>query len=323
MENVIKYVQETLGIATKIIKVNKEELNHLPFFILNTFEIWKTVIFDKEVFLFEKATTEHLTPLQYRKQMMLLVKKLNSPIIFVLTDMKAYDRNRLIQQKVNFIIEDKQIFIPQLLIDLKEYQPKIPVGTENLQPAAQVIILYHILKKPMDGLNYKQIATLLDYSYLTISRAIENLVNLKLCATAGTKEKTLVLQTDKKKLWELAIPYFKLPIKKSLFINDRLPDDLIFISDINALAHYTDLNNENINHYAINHTDFLRLKKEGLIKKTSQYDGEYKIDLWRYNPNILTDTKYVDPLSLYITYKETKDERIEMGLEQIIEQFIW
>lgn len=323
MESVIKYVQETLGIATSIMRVKQEELNNLPFYILNIYEIWKTVMFNKEVFLLEKATAEQLTPLQYKKQMILLEKKLNSPIIFVLTDMKAYDRNRLIQQKVNFIIKDKQIFFPQLLIDLKEYLPRVQMNIENLQPAAQVIILYHLLKKPMDGLNYKQIAGLLGYSYLTISRAVENLVNLKLCTTAGTKEKTLVLKQGKKQLWEQAMPFMKPPIKRTLFINDELPEDLIFISDINALAYYTDLNNDNLKHYAINHTEFLRLEKEGLIKQTSQYDGDYKIELWRYDPNSLTDTNYVDPLSLYLTYKETTDERVEMALEQIIEQIQW
>ncbi len=323
MESVIKYVQETLGIATSIMRVKQEELNNLPFYILNTYEIWKTVMFNKEVFLLEKATAEQLTPLQYKKQMILLEKKLNSPIIFVLTDMKAYDRNRLIQQKVNFIIKDKQIFFPQLLIDLNEYLPRVHMNIEYLKPAAQVIILYHLLKKPMDGLNYKQIAGLLGYSYLTISRAVENLVNLKLCTTAGTKEKTLVLKQGKKQLWEQAMPFMKPPIKRTLFINDELPEDLIFISDINALAYYTDLNNDNLKHYAINHTEFLRLEKEGLIKQTSQYDGDYKIELWRYDPNSLTDTNYVDPLSLYLTYKETTDERVEMALEQIIEQKQW
>jgi len=323
MENIMKYVQEVLATDINITKLKREELNHIPFYIVNIYDIWKTIIFDKKVILLEKTTSEHLTPLQYQKHKAQMEKKTGGLVVFILSDMQAYDRNRLTQKKINFIIEDKQIFIPQLLIDLKEYLPKVQVNTETLQPAAQVMILYHIQIDCIDGLNYKQIAKLLNYSYLTISRAVENLVNLELCTTIGTKEKILVIPTDKKLLWEKALPYMKPPIKKTLFINDVLPENLIFISDINALAYYTNLNNDKHKHYAINHNDFTMLEKEGMIKQTSQYDGDFKIELWRYNPHILTDTKYVDPLSLYIIYKESKDERIEMALEQIEKEIVW
>jgi hypothetical protein len=35
------------------------------------------------------------------------------------------------------------------------------------------------------------------------------------------------------------------------------------------------------------------------------------------------DMAVVDPLSLYLSVKESRDERIEMALEQILEKFIW
>ena len=323
MEKAIAYLQETLGTNLLINKAEKDELKKLPFYIHNIYKVWRTLLFDKKVFLLENNTNEHLTPLQYQKHKELLEKKTGALIVFILSDMKAYDRNRLTQRKINFIIEDKQIFIPQLLIDLKEYQLKAQVVAEALQPAAQVIILYHIQIKSLDGCNYKQAAKLLDYSYLSISRAVENLVNLELCKTEGTKEKTLVIQADKKELWQSALPYMKPPIRKIVFINDKLPDHLIRITDINALAYYTDLNGDKHKYYAVNHKEFTKLKKEELITETSQYDGDYRIELWRYNPNILTDTKYVDPLSLCITYKESIDERIEMAIEQIKKKILW
>jgi len=323
MRKVIEYIQDTLGIGLEIKRAKKNELKNMPLYINSTYDIWKAILFGKEVFFLKKMTLEHFTPLQYQKHKEQLEKKTGSLVIYILPDMKAYDRNRLTQKKINFIIEDKQIFIPQLIIDLKEYLPKVQINTESLQPAAQLMILYHIQKKCLDSFNYKQIANLLEYSYLTISRAVANLVKLGLCEAKGVKEKTLLFPKDKKELWQKALPYMKSPIKKTLFINDVLQEELIRISDINALAYYTDLNNDINKYYAINHSFFTELEKNGVIKQSSQYDGDYKIELWRYNPNILTDTKYVDSLSLYISYKECKDERIEMALEQIIEQIQW
>ena len=323
MKNTIAYMQKIFGAEMNVTKANKGVLDKLPLYINSTYDIWNAVIFDKEVLLLAKNTIEHLTPLQYQKHKEQTEKKTGALIVFILSDMKAYDRNRLTQKKINFIIEDKQVFIPQLLIGLKDYLPKTKIIIEALQPAAQLMILYHIQRKQLGGFTYKEIANMLDYSYLSISRAVENLVKLDLCETEGNKEKTLVFKATKKELWNKALPYMKPPIKKTLFINDELPKDLIFISDINALAFYSDLNNDKHKHYAINHTEFLKLEKEGFIKETSHYDGDYKIELWRYNPRTLTDTEYVDPLSLYITYKQSKDERIEMALEQIEDMIIW
>ena len=183
------------------------------------------------------------------------------------------------------------------------------------------MILYHIQKKPLYGFTYKELADILDFSYITISRAVDNLVKLELCKTEGNKEKTLVIKTDKKELWNNALPYLKPPIKKTIFINEKLPKNLIRISNINALAFYTDLNDDMNIHYAINNNDFVKLVKDGLINETSQYDGEYKVELWRYNPNTLTDTEHVDPLSLYLCFRNEHDERIEKALEQIIKSF--
>jgi len=323
MKNVITYLDKTLGIEVNATKINKGVQDKLPLYINSIYNIWTAIIFGKKVLFLAKKTIEHLTPLQYQKHKELLEKKTGMLIVFILSDMKAYDRNRITQKRINFIIEDKQVFIPQLLIDLKDYLPKIKPKPIVLQPAAQLMILYHIQIKPLDGFTYKELAELLDYSYITISRAVDNLVKLELCKTEGTKEKTLVFITDRKELWKKALPYLKTPIKSTIFINEELPKDLLCISNINALAFYTDLNNETNIRYAINNNDFVKFMKDGLINETSKYDGEYKIELWRYNPNILTTNDFVDPLSLYLYFRNETDESIEMALEQIIEQLPW
>jgi len=323
MKNVITYLDKTLGIEVNATKINKGVQDKLPLYINSIYNILAAIMFGKKVLFLTKKTTEHLTPLQYQKHKELLEKKTGMLIVFILSDMKAYDRNRITQKRINFIIEDKQVFIPQLLIDLKDYLPKIKIITEALQPAAQLIILYHIQRKQLEGFTYKELVNILNYSYLTMSRAVDNLVKLDLCETEGNKEKTLVFKATKKELWKKALPYMKSPIKKTLYINDALPKNLIFISDINALAFYSDMNNDRQKHYAIYHSEFIKLEKEGFIKETSQYDGDYHIELWRYNPNILTNNDFVDPLSLYLCYRNETDERIEMALEQIEEMIPW
>lgn len=323
MERIVTYLQNTLGENLDAHRADKKLLDKLPLYINSTYDVWKVVVLNREVLLLGMRTTEHLTPLQYQKHKELIEKITGTVVVFILSDMKAYNRNRLIQKRINFMIEDKQIFIPQLLIDLKEYLPNKAIKTEVLQPAAQMIILYHIQHKNLDGYTYKELAEQLKYSYLTISRAVDNLEKLDLCETESNKVKTLVFNISKRELWQKALPFQKSPVKKTLFVNDVLPENLTRITDINALALYSDLNGDRKIHHAIYHNEFLKLEKKGLIKQTSQYDGDYQIELWRYDPCVLTGSKVVDPLSLYLTYKHSKDERIEMALEQITEQLEW
>ncbi|MBN2745125.1 MAG: hypothetical protein JXR34_00225 [Bacteroidales bacterium] len=323
MKKIVTYLQETLSEKLIVQKADKKLLDILPLYIINIYDIWMTKVFDREVLLLSMAKNEHLTPMQYQKHKEQIEKKTNKVVIFVLANMKSYNRNRLIQKKVNFIIEDKQIFIPQLLIDLKEYMPNKITNNGGLQPAAQVILLYHILYQNLSNKTYKDLETLLGYSYLTLSRAIDNLSKLGLCETVGSKTKTVLFKINKRDLWEKALNFFKNPVKKTLYINEPLPEELTRITNINALSFYTDLNGENKNHIAISHAEFIALEQKGLIKQTSSYDGDYHIELWRYNPCKLSRNNVVDPLSLYIIFKDSDDERIEMALKQIMEQIQW
>jgi hypothetical protein len=51
--------------------------------------------------------------------------------------------------------------------------------------------------------------------------------------------------------------------------------------------------------------------------------GDVRIEIWRYNPQLLTDTDIADPLSVYFSLKENQDERIQIELEHLINEKSW
>ncbi len=60
----------------------------------------------------------------------------------------------------------------------------------------------------------------------------------------------------------------------------------------------------------------------------NEYEGKYCLEVWKYDPLKLVgempnDIAVVDPLSLYLSLKDSTDERIEMALEKIIKDYIW
>ena len=94
------------------------------------------------------------------------------------------------------------------------------------------------------------------------------------------------------------------------------------------ICEYTDLNPSKQQYFAIEKTVFYGLQKSNALVNLNDYEGKYAIEVWKYDPLTLVDElpndmAVVDPLSLYLSLRDSKDERIEMALEQIIEKNIW
>lgn len=59
-------------------------------------------------------------PDQLYKIMLLAQKQLNIPVVFIFNKIASYNRQRLISKRVKFIVLDKLVFIPALMLSLKE-----------------------------------------------------------------------------------------------------------------------------------------------------------------------------------------------------------
>jgi hypothetical protein len=47
------------------------------------------------------------------------------------------------------------------------------------------------------------------------------------------------------------------------------------------------------------------------------------IELWRYDPCLLSQSTSVDRLSLYLSFDAADDERIEEALEELLKGMLW
>jgi hypothetical protein len=59
---------------------------------------------------------------------------------------------------------------------------------------------------------------------------------------------------------------------------------------------------------------------------TGCHDAEHataRIEVWSYPPERLGDHEMVDPLSLYLSLRNSQDERVQQQLEQLIAEVKW
>jgi hypothetical protein len=320
MNDVKKYLKDALGVEPEINPLKAEKLKILPVYITSEYSIQRIKLYHQDlllVFVKNNFTTDRL-----RKHLDTIKDAFNTNTVAVISQLEAYKRLRLIEKKVSFIIPGKQMYLPDLLIDLKEFGIKPKKQPQAMQPATQLLLLYHMQVEQMEGINLKGIAKKLWYDAATITRAAYYLHNIGLCTLQGLKDKSLHFECTNEELWEKAEPMMNNPVKKTLYYSGWINDDNLYKSNINALAKYSDLNDDVIEYYAVK-PGYTRLMGGVNLKNTGPLEGNICIEEWKYNPYLLTKTEFVDPLSLYLCFRNKPDERIEMALEQIIKNIVW
>jgi DNA-binding MarR family transcriptional regulator len=330
MKNALKYLNEVLGIYVTANPIAKSNLGQLPIYVIETFKLYNISLFNKEVVFAELKNDESFSVHQIDKQLQQINKQLNKIVVVVLENIQAYNRKRLIEKHVNFIVPGKQMYLPDLLIDLRESYHRYDTKKETLLPSAQLLLIYQILSVDLNWKieehPFKDIAQKFGYTPMTITKAIANLKSHELIDVFGEKEKFIRFRYDKKALWEKVQNenLFVNPVLKTVFVDEKPKGLLLLKSNTSAFPTYTNLNPSNQQYYAIEKDEFYALQKSNELVNANPTEGKYALEIWKYKPlNIVDGLTVVDPLSLYLSVYDINDERIAMALDQILKKYVW
>lgn len=336
MREVSKYISEILGTNAIVNPISKNELGNLPMYITQSYKLHTMELFDRELILVELNNEEDISILQIDKHMQLLKNNFNTIVIVVLENLLSYNRKRLIEKGISFIVPGKQLYLPELLVDLRESfsQPRVKPRDGKLMPSAQLLLCYHIVNRfnnwKLEEHSFKEIAQKLGYTPMAITNAVEDLKYYDLIEVHGEKEKFIKFNLERSELWYTAEQQKLLssPVIKTVYV-DALPSKPFMLkANASALPEYSNMNPSRQWYYAIEKNAFYELQKRESLVNANDREGQYAIEVWKYNPEIIVEEMgneqtVVDPLSLYLSLKDSLDERVEMALEQIIEKYIW
>ncbi len=316
INNVILYIKKTLDYKMEITDIEKKQLANIPLVMSANYKFFNSHLFNTPVVLAFCKNSRDITPVQLQKQVKMIEQKIQLTVIILLDQIASYNLQRLIGQRVNFIIPMKQMFLPSLLMDLKKTKSEDEDIPTQITPIAQCILLYHLQIASLNDVDLKRLMKIFNISYSTANRAVRWLSAQKLISSNGTREKSICIEMGKKALWEKAQPWFTNPIEKKVRTDASLLKAME--SGVNALSTYSLINKESHEHYAMSKEEYKNLNIE-----TSQNYGENCIEIWRYNPRLLSKSEDVDRLSLYLSLKDNEDERIQIELEKIINEIRW
>ena len=334
MKRLIAYIKDIIGASIEIHLLQKKELDKLPMYLHEGYIWHKAVLGQRLCILAEMKEDNGFSIAQIEKHFEQVKAALGLPVIGVFKQLEAYNRKRLIEKKVAFVVPEKQLYVPDFFIDLKEFGINAKETHEKLTPTAQLLLLYHILNKEENKQFYKktfqELAVMLRTNPMGISRAVNNLKYHELIDVTGGKEKFIQFRLERHELWQEAEQRNLLvtPVLKRVYIDEKPEDLLMLRSNESALPEYSDMNASRQEFYAIDKNVFYGLQKKHALINANEKEGRYCLEVWKYHPETLAGevrnkAAVVDPLSLYLSLKDSHDERIEMALEQIIEHFIW
>jgi DNA-binding MarR family transcriptional regulator len=318
-----RYLKETLDINVQF--KEWKEAEKLPFFVKTLYAFFEVSIVDASCLaMFAKDETEQ-TPATIRKHILQVQKKWHHEVIYVRQKVTAYNRKRLIEHKVPFVIPGNQMYLPFLGIDLREHFKKIRNTDLRWSPSTQVVVLYALLHDGESRFTPKEMANRLGYTAMTMTRALDELqgAGLGQIATEG-RERVLRFDPNKKGLWTNALERLRSPVKKRLWVKHPLNKPLGMKAGLSALAYYSALAEPVNPVIAVGGKKWkgIRINKNLRVLDIAEPDA-CELEIWSYPPELFAKSGVVDRFSLFLSMQANDDERVQSALEEMMGQFAW
>ena len=303
----MEYLDKVLGV--KVI-YEDVEFKHLPNFIATRYRLQMVSMNEqKMIFLYPKTELEQIEVL--KKHIARVQKNENLPVVLVLKELSYRQKEYLIREKIPFIVDGKQIYLPFMAVYLQERCSAEKKSREEMLPSAQMLLL-HFIYGGAQELSTSQAAKDLELTPTSISRASRQLEEMGLLHIRKVGVQRIMQSEDSPKtLFQKAGDKLLNPIKRTVYIPKELVGTELLESGYSALAEYSMLNTPNVRCYA---AERISQWKDVMTNSLLNSQVQVAVEMWRYN--------VVDELSLALALREDADERVEEAVEAMLNE-LW
>ena len=317
----LDYLNQTLGLEATITPWT--EADQFPLYLRSGKKYFLLHIGGVECVLIEADGKNFSLP-TFRKQM---AKLSGQPkhIVLCFKHLESRQRKALIEARIPFIVPNNQVYLPFLGVVLQERMKPVKAAPEKLSPAAQMILLYLIYGPDVQPIRKVDLAKRLELSAMNVTRAVQELEALELVTVERIGRSDYVSAVGSgKSLYERALPYMIDPVQKRLYVQKADMFAEFPMAGEYALATYSMLNGPQIECKAINRKKYKELDGTEEIDPAWSNNLDYiQLELWSYDPRPLAVYHAVDVISLALSLRENKDERVEQAVEEMMEGYKW
>lgn len=236
------------------------------------------------------------------------------PVVFHFISINEYRRDVFIRNRIAFITE-RQAYIPFLGAILMNEGIRKERRKKCFTYSAQLLVLLYLARREK-RLYVSEAAKFLSYSAMTLSRAVAELKDTGLFSVTKAGVNNVIEGVyEGRELFDNVRPYLSSPVRRTGYISRKdVNEDMVLTSE-NALGAKTMLCPPEISTYAVAKRKFdgTRIVDEFFDEK-----NQVKIELWAYDPTILSSDGYPDNLSLILSLQDVCDERVEEAAEELL-----
>ena len=310
----MEFIEKVLGLS-----VSRQPWDHLqkmPYYIQDRFSIEKVTLDNIEtLFLYPKTELDHTVALQ--KHIARIQKAESLHVVIVLPSMSRYRRDAFVEARIPFVVPEKQLYLPFIGTYMQERLDSEEAKLEKFQPAAQVLFFYYLYQGNKDMYISNAVKDL-GYSAMTISRAAKQLIQTGFFAESKNGvQKILTGIVQGRELFYSVRPALINPVRRRTSVKKiNLNNEYILAGD-SAVAKQTMLNDSMFCCYAV-------VGKQKLAELPYAMDAntDVVVELWKYDPALLSKDGIVDPLSLAMSFEDEEDERVQDAIEELLDN-LW
>ena len=265
---------------------------------------------------------EKINLAQLRKNHRQIEKLLDMRCALYIKNTSTYSKNAMIADGIPFIVEDKEIYLPFLGILLNSISERDIKPVQRISFLTQKMILTAIYER-WNEVTVTKAAEQLDITKMSASRCFDEIdfFDMPILGTKG-KSRVINVPDDVKELWSSIEVYMRNPVLNVFNINDNLK--LPVFGGMSALAEYSMISDNKYPTYVVAKKDIKDLALKDRL-----------VDIKKDEPScIIQEVGYVvsfgkgdaiDPLSLLLSLSddEKKDERIEISIREMLEEYVW
>lgn len=249
----------------------------------------------------------------------------DNEIVLLIKKISTFKRKALIKNKVSFVIENGQMYLPFLGLDLKKINTITKEKKKFFTTSAQVAYQYFLFNKDIE-INASDYANVLGINIMTASRALNELYDAHLLdykIEGKTGRSKVYRRVEDPNYFLKGREYLKNPVRKIVYTHTKPVGSLI--AGIDALSSLSMINPQEHRIVAIEYKKLNELQYYVEREEEYIYNDKYiEVQLWDYDPKLFTyDNNHVNLISLYASLKDDKDERIEQALEEVLRGETW
>ena len=327
-QEIQNYFQLIFGVKPEIKRWAKSK--GLPFYLLDEYAFDVVTLHGCQCLVllahepFENAA-------KIRKHIDILKKIVDPPILYATGALQSFERKRLIEAGVQFVVPGHQLFAPQLGLDLREFYRSRQAEKTVLSPASQAVLIATLNRGWEENDTFRG-TDLVDadlYSKMTISRAMKELHSFGLIEPVSSSKSILWrFVAAPKAIWEKSLPVLQSPVKRVVYADWQPVAQRV--AGLSALSRLSLLGEPSIPVIAFTKESWdLEVARSGRAE-VDPFDKVVEVEIWSYSPDHITgqtripmSPESVDPLSLYLSLRNNVDDRVQLSLDEMMEKIEW